>query len=119
MVMWKVHRLIFNILCWTYLIGPFIAIPWWAYHCGNWWLLLGILASYVGCFSAGKLVAPSLVFMILVWWFNGFSIYQWATYLWLCATFGGVMFLLADAYQEASMRAFADAHAARPDDSSS
>jgi hypothetical protein len=90
---------IFNLLAVLYTLAPVIIIPLWAYHLGNWWLLAGIVVSYVASRSAEK--ASRAVFVLACycigfWIHNGFSIYHYTTFYFLSALWGYTLYQLAD-----------------------
>lgn len=99
------RKAVFNILVMLYVIGPLVIIPLWAYHEGNWWLLIGIAVSYATSFIAtwvgargrnsigGFLVLSSLV----CWWIEG--LHSSPTLFLLSGLWGFMFFHIAEAAQ--------------------
>jgi len=90
-----------------YIVAPLIIIPLWAYHMGNWWLLAGIAVSYLASDSAGKASRSIFVFgcyCIGFWIHNGFSIYHYTTFYFVCALWGYMLWQLADTIREGCAR---------------
>jgi len=53
---------IFNFLAMLYMVAPLVIIPLWAYHVGNWWLLVGIpvfCGETVACDQAELLICSN------------------------------------------------------------
>jgi hypothetical protein len=96
------RKAIFNILVMLYMAAPLIIIPLWAYHVGNWWLLVGIVVSYVASFSAAnrsKIIFLFACFCTGFWILSGFSIYQYITFYFFCALWGYMLFQVAESVQ--------------------
>ena len=90
---------IFTILAMLYQVAPLLIIPLWAYHVGNWWLLAGIAASFVGSAEAGQYSRATLLFgcyCIGFWIHYGFSIYHYTTFYFFCASWGYMLWNLAE-----------------------
>jgi hypothetical protein len=74
-------------------------------------LLLGIVVSYLASLCAQTKVFPfylALLFCIGFWIRSGFSIHQYLTFFFLCAAWGHVMWMLAEAYDQESKRGTID-----------
>ena len=100
-------RLVFNVLFLAYSVGPMILVPLWAYHLGNWWLLIGIPVSYFGTASAGQ--SSGVIFWFGCYWIgfvihSGLSIYDYTTYHFLCAVSGFMLYQLSDTALQACAR---------------
>src|SRR5438128_10927388 len=98
---------IFNFLAMLYMVAPLVIIPLWAYHVGNWWLLVGIPVSYAASRSAGKTSRGIFAFgcyCIGFWIRNGFSIYHYTTFYFCCALWGYMLWQLADTVRESCAR---------------
>ncbi len=82
-----------------YMVGPLIFIPLWAYHMCDWWLLFGVIVSYVGSSSAGQYSSGIFLFWcycIGFWIHNGFNIHHHTTFYFLCAGTAYMTWHLAD-----------------------
>jgi hypothetical protein len=96
------RKAIFNILAMLYTVAPLIIVPLFAYHAGNWWLLIGIAVSYLASFSAAnrsKIIFLFACFCTGFWIFSGFSIYQYITFYFFCALWGYMLFQMAESAQ--------------------
>lgn len=86
------------------MIAPIILIPFIAYIYNDWYLLFGILFSYVSTFLATKKHnwqwAAPLLFMFYYWFKFGFHIGDHVNFFWLCLLWGNWMYLLAVGYEE-------------------
>jgi hypothetical protein len=99
------RKIMFNICAAFYLVVPLLTLPFWAYHEGNWWLLLGIpvasliAPSYVA-FRVGHSRAPGAIVLLLCiisWLF--FGIHNYFTFFSLCFSWGCMFFLVAEEAQ--------------------
>ena len=109
-------RVLRNILVLLYSIAPLIGVPYLAFRFGNWWLLFGIPISYLASMGAQTKMSPfyvALLFCIGFWIKSGFSIHQYITFFFLCAAWGHVMWMLAEAYEQESKRGTIDNNAER------
>ena len=96
------RRTTFHILVMLYLVAPTIFIPLWAYHEGNWWLLLGIpIASLVSpvfgelaVLKGNSMRGMLLLSCILSWVFKG--LHSYLTFFLLCAFWGYLFFQIAE-----------------------
>lgn len=96
------RKAMFNILAMLYMAAPLIIIPLWAYHVGNWWLLVGIAVSYAASFSAANRSKIIFLFACLCvgfWIRSGFSVYQYITFYFFCALWGYTLFQMAEEAQ--------------------
>lgn len=92
----------FHIFTLLYMLAPLVVIPVWAYYVGTWWLLLGIPVTYFAVFlaaSKSKLIYLFTCLCIGVWFKLGFSIHQYITFHFLCATWGHIFFACAEESQ--------------------
>ena len=93
---------IFNVLVMLYFVAPAVAVPFWAYHERNWWLLLGIpLASLIAPQFAqrkGHWIGAILLVALLGLWFSMGLHNNW-TFFSLCAFWGYLFFQMADSAQ--------------------
>jgi hypothetical protein len=90
-----------------YTIGPLILVPYFAFRFGNWSLLFGIPISYLATVCAPAKASPfylALLFCIGFWVVQGFSIHHYVTFFFLCAAWGHVTWMFADAYDQESKR---------------
>ncbi len=90
---------VFTFLAMLYMTGPLVIIPLWAYHVGDWWLLFGIVFSYIGSRSAGKYSNGIFLFgcyCIGFWIHNGVHIHHYTTFYFLCAALAYMTWHLAD-----------------------
>ena len=97
-----VRKALFNTFGLLYLAAPPIIISWWAYHERNWWLLIGIIVSYLGTLSAARKSKAIFLFICLclgVWFKLGFSIHQYITFYFFCSLWGYFFFELAEESQ--------------------
>jgi hypothetical protein len=99
-----VRRTIFSVLVLLYMIAPAIAIPLWAWHEHDWWLLIGIIVSAIATRIGTRLIynekkqssigAILLIGLIISW--VGFGIHSNWTFFVLAALWGLVLFMIAD-----------------------
>lgn len=100
-----IRKAIFNILVLLYTAGPLIIIPLWAYHESNWWLLFGIVISWVSSgitaksmAQKGKTVGGILLFLCVVFWvFKG--VHNYFTFFSLSLLWGCMLFQMAEEAQ--------------------
>jgi hypothetical protein len=102
------RKTIFNVLAMLYLLGPAVLVPLWPYHEGNWWLLIGIIVSWVATAATansasavlrGKTVGSALLLVCLgLWLLKG--IHNYFTFFSLCAVWGCVLFQMAEESQQ-------------------
>jgi hypothetical protein len=98
----KMRSYIFSFL---YLVFPLIAIPYWAYVNGNWLMLFGIGASYLGslCFrnEFGSIYFVSFIVLVSYCVYVGqFSIRNFYVTLFLCMSWGFINALLAQKFRD-------------------
>ena len=100
------QKKLFMVYVLLYVGGPFIFVPLWAHHEGNWQLLIGILASLFGVFlgaraagqGAGATSGGFLPFVLAgTWDFEG--LHGRDTFYIICATGSWAIYLMADAAQ--------------------
>ena len=94
-----VRKTLFNILTMLYIAAPLIVVPLRAYYVGDWWVLAGVAASYVGTSSArqySQMIFWFSCYCIGFWIHNGFSIDDYTTYFFFCALWGYILWHLAD-----------------------
>lgn len=101
------RKTIFNLLSLLYIAGPLIFISLWAYHVGNWWLLIGIPVSYLATASAGQ--HSPMIFYFGCYWvgfviYNSFSVIHFTSFYFLCAVYGYMLWQLADTTRMACAR---------------
>ena len=95
------YRTVFNILAMSYMVAPATFIPIWAWHEQNWWLLIGIVVSFIGTIIAAQLAegAYSLAAILLIFlgisWFRC-GVHNYYTFFPLCALCGLIFFMMAD-----------------------
>jgi hypothetical protein len=99
-----VRRNIFSIFVLLYMVAPIIFIPLWAWHERNWWLLSGIVVSFLGTRIAARLIynqqkqtsigAFLLIAAIASWLCLG--IHSYCTFYVLSALWGLMLFMIAD-----------------------
>ena len=89
------NKLIFNILVFSYFILPLIACPIWAWHEKKWYLVFGVLISFLTQLKSdtGKL----FFFIALILWV-WLGIHNPWTYFFLCAAWTKCLFNFADEY---------------------
>ncbi|MGA2032870.1 MAG: hypothetical protein ABSG68_11470 [Thermoguttaceae bacterium] len=78
-----------------YDVAPLIIVPIIAYFAGKLWLLNGILFSFGGTRPIAlklRLVPLATAGMIVFWVYDGFSVYQSATFFYFCALWGYLLF---------------------------
>jgi len=89
-----------------YAVAPIVLVPLWAYHERNWWLLVGVIAAFVGLFlgsrastQGGKATSGGFlpILLIVLWFTEGFRGRD--TFYTLCATWSWALYLMADAAQ--------------------
>lgn len=99
-----VRKYIFYFFMIAYMIMPIIVIPIISLWVGNWWLLFGILISYLASgmasFKKLGLLFAYTIFCIVVWVRIGFNIHQYITFFFFCAWWGYMMFSWADGVEE-------------------
>lgn len=98
------RKFIFNILVMLYLAAPFVLIPLWAYFESNWWLLTGIVISFIATRVASRLIYNEqkqnsiggflLLACIVSWLVLG--IHNYYTFFILCALWGFMFFMIAE-----------------------
>jgi hypothetical protein len=98
------YRRAFYGLVVLYAVVPILVVPPIAVLRGNWWLVIGVVASYLGSLSATMKAGRSLITLLLVlfivrWLMNGFEFYNNATFFFLCAFWGSVTFQIAESAQ--------------------
>ncbi|HET7329899.1 hypothetical protein [Dyella sp.] len=91
----------FAVLVHLYMLGPLLIVPTLAYVFGNWWLLFGVVACYVGVFSATGamfrfIIVFATMFCIGFWLHGGFHLKQYVTFFYLCALGGYFAYAFAD-----------------------
>jgi hypothetical protein len=86
-----------------YIVAPLVVIPVYAYTCGNWWLLFGIVAAGIGAMSP-SFVGMFLCICIGVWLRAGAHIHQYVTFFFLCALCECLLFRFCDARADADAR---------------
>ena len=99
------RKIMFNIVAAFYLVMPILTLPFWAYHEGSWWLLLGIpVASLIAPAYAAFRIRHSraqgafaLFLCIISWLFLG--IHNYFTFFLLCFSWGLMFFLAAEGAQ--------------------
>lgn len=97
------RKVIFNALVVAYMVGPLFLVPLWAYHAGNWWLLLGVLTSYAATFATGNKIPLVALFCLIcggTWLVRGFDLPSYATFHLLCVLWGGLIFSVAEEAQK-------------------
>jgi hypothetical protein len=97
----------FALLFLLYSAGPLILVPLWAYHEGDWWLLVGIAISFLATKLAAQYsrsVFYFLCYCIGFWLRNGFSLHQRTTFYFFCALSGYILWQLADSLRLSSAR---------------
>lgn len=102
-VLEKSHRIIFFIYVSLYLVLPIIAVPFFAWHYGNWNLLWGLLISALASALNKKISLLLLAYTVycLIGWFRvGFHFEDPFTFYAVCAWWGAWWFLIADAAEE-------------------
>ena len=88
--------LVFSLL---YMVLPLIAVPVWAAIQQNWWLLFGILISFLGAMFS-RIVPLAILGCVWFWIKNGFDIYDTITFFAICAVWGCVISEIADFYKK-------------------
>lgn len=93
---------VFRLLVMAYSLLPILAVPFLSWHAGNWWLLFGLVASYIGTFMAT--FRTKLIFLVTLvaigWWLkNGLHPYDLTTFSFLCVLFGYLVFQMAESAQ--------------------
>lgn len=98
------RRTIFSILVLLYMVAPALAIPLWAWHEHDWWLLFGIVVSAIATRIGARLIynqkkqsfigAIFLIGGIASWLHFGFHSHY--TFLALSALWGLMLFMIAD-----------------------
>lgn len=109
-------RFLRNAFVLLYSIGPLLLVPYFAFRFGNWWLLFGIPISYLATLGAQTKAPPfylALLVCIGFWIKSGFSIHQYITFFFLCAAWGHLMWMFAEAYDQESKRGTIDNDADR------
>jgi hypothetical protein len=94
-----VRKTAFYVFTLLYMAAPAVLIPLWAYHMGDWWLLIGIGVSYMATFSAGQYSRAAFYFScycIGFWIHKGFNFYGYTTFYFFCALWGYLLWHLAD-----------------------
>ncbi len=80
-----------------YSVAPLLLIPLWAWHEGNWWLLLGIVVSWLGLQS--RSIAPLLLIWVIGSWIRA-GIHSYFTFFPLCALSSSLLFQIAEETQK-------------------
>ncbi|MEI7508148.1 MAG: tetratricopeptide repeat protein [Flavobacterium sp.] len=94
--------IVFNLMCLCYLFAPLIIVPIVAYYQENWWLLFGIIFSYVASYSISRKSKIFQLFtpiIVAYWIINGFNFNQNLTFFYFASTWGYVFFVIADRLQ--------------------
>ena len=97
-------RKLFAILVVLYSVAPAVLVPLWAWHEHSWWLLFGILVSAMATGTGVSLVynrqkrysvAGFLIVASVGSWLT-FGIHSYYTFFALCASWGLVLFMIAN-----------------------
>jgi hypothetical protein len=82
---------------------PLIAIPYLSYEFNNWWLLIGILISFIGAMLAESkpiIFYLASIFCIGFWFKAGFNIHQYVTFYFFCLLFGFMFYRITMEYKK-------------------
>jgi hypothetical protein len=84
--------------------APLIAVPLIAYKFHNWWVLIGIVAAFIGASIAEVkrmhlLFYLAAMFCIGFWIRTGFNIHQYVTFFFFCLLFGFMFYQITMAYR--------------------
>jgi len=98
------RKIIFNIIVMLYSFAPLLFIPLWAYIESNWWLLIGIIISFIATRFSAKLIYNEkrqnsiggflFIACIVLWIYLG--IHNYYTFFTLSALWGFMFFQIAD-----------------------
>jgi hypothetical protein len=97
----------FKLFAFLYMFAPLIVVPFIAYKFDNWYILFGILFSYLGATLAAnkpKWFYPLPLFCIGFWVAKGFNIHQYVTLFFFFALGGFIFYQIADEYDKSRMR---------------
>jgi hypothetical protein len=99
------RKVMFNICVAFYVVVPLLTLPFWAYHEGNWWLLLGIpvaslIAPQFAAFRSFHSRAPGAfgLFLCIISWIF-FGIHNYLTFFLLCFSWGCMFFMVSEGAQ--------------------
>lgn len=100
-------RSLFNFFALLYMIGPLVIIPCWAYSNGNYYLLFGILFSWLGSYASLNKSLKGFIFVFQLicigfWIKSEFSIHQYITFFFFCTLGGYLTAQIADEYERQS-----------------
>jgi hypothetical protein len=98
----KAMQIMFVIFAFCHMFVPLIAIPYLAYYLGSWFLLFGILFSFVGSICAARELPIIYLFTCLCigfWLRYGFDIHQYITFYFFCSLWGHLTCLIAGEYE--------------------
>ena len=98
---------LFRICVVVYQFGPLIIFPYFAYHFDNWYLLFGILFSWLGSFSVFNFKSYMGIFLILAiitWIRVGFNFHQYVTFFFFSSLFGYIVTTMAESYDQESKK---------------
>lgn len=97
-------KFIFYFFMYGYMIGPLILVPLIAYKYENWYLLFGILFSYLSTFLTTINIKNTwgvvLLFFIWYWFKNGFHLDDYLTFFYVCYFWGGIFYQFAVGLEE-------------------
>jgi hypothetical protein len=98
--------LIASILTIIFFASNIILIPICSYIAGNYWLLFGIVFSYLGSIddipNSRKLIVPLTLGVIIYWIVKGFYFFDFVTFFWFSFMFGKIIQTFIDSYKNLS-----------------
>lgn len=96
----RISLIIFSI----YFISTIILIPLFSYLFDNYWLLFGIIFSYLGTIVKNNQIGKGffiIIIIIIIYWFeNGFDFSDQVTFFWFSFLFGSICQSFRKVYDE-------------------
>ncbi len=95
----------------TQFILQTLVVSYLAYNNQNWFLLFGILFSYLGSVVAAyksKIIYLAILFCVGFLIISGFDFYQYVTFFFFCLLSGYIIFLIAEEFDQQSKRGTLD-----------
>ena len=100
------ERFVFNSFVMAYMAAPLVVVPLWAYHVGDWWVLMGILFSAWGTYSGiakscgtpKPLILPCVIFPLWAYMSGFWWLLLGIPFSRLCTAIVAMLFLAAGAW---------------------
>ena len=101
-------KFIFYLFVFSYMFFPLLIVPAFSLIFHDWFLLIGIIISYVSTVLTTRKIrfqfVGLLVPMVIYWFMKGFHMDDYITFYYLCAFWGGFFYLMAVSYEESAAK---------------